>query len=188
MMKTRTQTLEHRYKAYDMQTKRPVCLALFREPKKDADPKTRYIEMGKELEASRALVKSRLEHQGLLNILDMSEPETPVPIVLQDPDATDVAEGKNANILSRVHFITLDLADIELGNLRDSQQNLAFSEKLARFVFKQLMDVLGYLHKKQFFHRDIKDDNIMLCKTKYVVFERYNFNQITLSCCHENIT
>ena len=69
------------YKAYDMQTKRPVCLALFREPKKDADPKTRYIEMGKELEASRTLVKSRLEHQGLLNILDMSEPETPVPIV-----------------------------------------------------------------------------------------------------------
>ena len=99
-----------------------------------------------------------------------------------------MAEGKNANILSRVHFITLDLADIELGNLRDSQQNLAFSEKLARFVFKQLMDVLGYLHKKQFFHRDIKDDNIMLCKTKYVVFERYNFNQITLSCCHENIS
>jgi hypothetical protein len=69
------------YKAYDMQTKRPVCLALFREPKKDADPKTRYIEMGKELEASRTLVKERLEHQGLLNILDMSEPETPVPIV-----------------------------------------------------------------------------------------------------------
>ena len=72
---------KHRYKAYDMKTKRPVCLALFRQPDKDSDPKTRYIEMRIELEQSRNLFKSGLEHQGLLNILDMSEPETPVPIV-----------------------------------------------------------------------------------------------------------
>ena len=182
---TQSLTHTHRYKAYDMKTKRPVCLALFRQPDKDSDPKTRYIEMGKELEASRSLIESGLEHQGLLNILDMSEPETPVPIVLQDPDATDVAEGKNANILSRVHFITLDLADIELGNLRDSQQNLAFSEKLARFVFKQLMDVLEYLHKKNIFHRDIKGDNIMLCKTKYVVFESRFFSTYTPQSYHK---
>ena len=78
---TQSLTHTHRYKAYDMKTKRPVCLALFRQPDKDSDPKTRYIEMRIELEQSRNLFKSGLEHQGLLNILDMSEPETPVPIV-----------------------------------------------------------------------------------------------------------
>ena len=73
--------LKHRYKAYDMKTKRPVCLALFREPDEDSDPEKRYLEMAIELEQSRDLFKRNLRHQGLLNILDMSEPETPVPIV-----------------------------------------------------------------------------------------------------------
>jgi serine/threonine protein kinase len=38
----------------------------------------------------------------------------------------------------------------------------AFSEKLARSYFKQLLDGLGYMHSKGYCHRDIKPENLLL--------------------------
>jgi serine/threonine protein kinase len=38
----------------------------------------------------------------------------------------------------------------------------AFSEKLARYFFHQLIDALSYLHSKGYSHRDIKAENLML--------------------------
>lgn len=37
-----------------------------------------------------------------------------------------------------------------------------FSEKLARFFFKKLVDGLNIMHSRDFVHLDIKHDNIML--------------------------
>jgi len=38
----------------------------------------------------------------------------------------------------------------------------AFSEKVARYFFHQLIDALSYLHSKGYCHRDIKAENLML--------------------------
>lgn len=37
-----------------------------------------------------------------------------------------------------------------------------FSEPESRFFFHQLVNVLGYLHKKGYYHRDIKPENMVL--------------------------
>lgn len=36
------------------------------------------------------------------------------------------------------------------------------TEDVARIIFKQLIDGLGYIHSKSIIHRDIKLDNILL--------------------------
>jgi serine/threonine protein kinase len=38
----------------------------------------------------------------------------------------------------------------------------AFDEKICRFYFKQMIEVLDYVHSQGFSHRDLKLDNILL--------------------------
>ena len=38
----------------------------------------------------------------------------------------------------------------------------SFSEKIARYYFKQILEVTSYIHNKGCVHRDLKPENIML--------------------------
>lgn len=58
---------------------------------------------------------------------------------------------------------SLELEYAKHGDLFDLIQGSGkFSEKEARFYFKQLVDSLEYLHSKGYCHRDIKTENILL--------------------------
>ena len=54
--------------------------------------------------------------------------------------------------------------------------NERLSEPLVRYLFKQLMDGLHYLHqKKGVVHRDIKPENLLIDKNFRLVIADFNF-------------
>eukprot|EP00940_MAST-03C_sp_MAST-3C-sp2_P000965 g965.t1 len=165
------------YKALDLKDDKYVALALFRKPSKEecGDVETAEKEMKREFKTTEKLLEKRLVHKNILRIFGKSKEGRPAPIILRDPTATNVREGKGADIVSRVHYIAMDLAEIEVNKLAKFEQRgtskarvkVIFTEKLARFFMKELMGALQFLHKKKIYHRDIKGDNVMLCKTEY---------------------
>jgi len=58
-----------------------------------------------------------------------------------------------------VIYITYELVDYLLF---DFMKFSSFSEKIARYYFKQILEVTSYIHNKGCVHRDLKPENIML--------------------------
>lgn len=58
-----------------------------------------------------------------------------------------------------VAYIALELISSEFF---DFIAYASFSEKIARYYFRQLIDVTVYIHEQGYTHRDLKIDNIML--------------------------
>ena len=52
------------------------------------------------------------------------------------------------------------------GSLTELLQNKAMSENRTKYIIKQLVKTLNYLHStKQITHRDIKPDNVLIVQT-----------------------
>ncbi|TNV77589.1 hypothetical protein FGO68_gene1878 [Halteria grandinella] len=63
---------------------------------------------------------------------------------------------------------------------KKQQSNVGFSEDLAQFLFKQLLEGLDFLHFKGYAHLDLKPDNIFLDDNCNVKLAEYQFSQKVL--------
>lgn len=78
--------------------------------------------------------------------------------------------GKQREVL----YIVLELA--KGGCLFDFISNTgAFSEKFARYYFKQILDGLDYCHRKGVAHRDMKPENILLDENFQIKIADFGF-------------
>ena len=57
-------------------------------------------------------------------------------------------------------FLVLEYVPMDLTGLMD--MSFRFTEVQAKCVFRQLLDVLAYIHENKYVHRDIKCSNILL--------------------------
>jgi serine/threonine protein kinase len=91
-------------------------------------------------------VMSVLDHPNLVKLFEYNE-----------KGVIEKAKGKNVPVL----YLVLEL--ITGGELFDYiAVSGRFSDKLARYYFKQFIEALEYMHSKGFVHRDIKTENILL--------------------------
>lgn len=61
----------------------------------------------------------------------------------------------------QIFFIVLEL--VVKGDLFSIMESGAFSERVARFFFKSLIDGVSYLHQTEMVaHRDLKPENLLL--------------------------
>lgn len=99
-----------------------------------------------DLVINEAKIMSQLEHPNLVKLYDFNDKG-----VLAKP------AGKATPVL----YLVFDL--ITGGELFDYVAvSGRFSDKMARYFFKQLIEALEYMHSKGFAHRDIKAENILL--------------------------
>jgi serine/threonine protein kinase len=61
----------------------------------------------------------------------------------------------------------------EIYRLRDA--NESFSDELVRYLFKQLIEGLEYLHSIGVVHRDIKPENLLIDKNYRLIIADFNF-------------
>ncbi|KAH9512174.1 hypothetical protein Btru_040971, partial [Bulinus truncatus] len=55
------------------------------------------------------------------------------------------------------------------GNLREFiDKNGAFSENVTKSFTKQILEAVNNLHQNNYFHRDIKSDNILICNEEKI--------------------
>ncbi|WWD15881.1 hypothetical protein CI109_100305 [Kwoniella shandongensis] len=59
--------------------------------------------------------------------------------------------GKRPNMARRASY-----------DLFECVEHLRFSEEQARKIFRQIVEAVSYLHKKGIYHRDLKDENIVI--------------------------
>jgi len=91
-------------------------------------------------------IMSVLNHPGLVKFYEYSE-----------KGVIEKAKGKNIPVL----YLVLEL--VTGGELFDYiAVSGSFSDKFARYYFKQFIEALEYVHNKGFAHRDIKAENILL--------------------------
>lgn len=92
----------------------------------------------------------KLKHPNLINLIECNDKGTIVQNI-----------GGQAKITKDVIYLVLELA--ESGELFDFVAlSGKFSESVARYYFRQLIDGLGYIHSQGFAHRDLKPENIFL--------------------------
>lgn len=112
--------------------------------KKDADPS--LTETYFDLVLNEVKVMSALDHPSLVKLHEYG-----------DKGALQKSSGKTAPVL----YMALDL--ITGGELFDYVAvSGRFSDKMARFYYRQLIEALEYMHSKGFAHRDIKAENVLL--------------------------
>jgi serine/threonine protein kinase len=86
-----------------------------------------------------------LNHKNIVNLVKVSE------------QGTYSSKGSQ----KKVAYVALEL--VSGGELFDWVSNSGeFSEPVARYYFKQLLEGLNYMHKAGVAHRDLKPENLML--------------------------
>jgi len=99
---------------------------------------------------SELMAMGELDHQHLTKLVKFNE-------------AAEAITRSGQKVL--VSYIVMDYADE--GNLLTKVTKAGkLTEKEAREMFHQLVDTLEYMHRKGFYHRDIKPDNLLLDSTK----------------------
>eukprot|EP00957_Ditylum_brightwellii_P172538 13135668-Ditylum_brightwellii.AAC.1 len=73
----------------------------------------------------------------------------------KDDRVADPWEGYKGNL-----FLVLEYVSHDLTGLLDMAYK--FTEVQAKCVFRQLLDVLSYMHEHKYVHRDIKSSNILI--------------------------
>lgn len=63
-----------------------------------------------------------------------------------------------------------------------------FDEAEAKILFKQILEAIGYLHRKNIVHRDIKPENILLNKTMRVKIIDFGFSLICKQCPNDSFS
>lgn len=82
-------------------------------------------------------------------------------IIQQFDYGTADYQKNSGRVRKDVNYIVLEIA--QGGCLFDYVANTGrFSEKCARYYFKQLLAGVGYCHRKGIAHRDIKPENILV--------------------------
>jgi len=69
--------------------------------------------------------------------------------------AVDAREGYKGNL-----FLVLEYVSHDLTGLMDMAYK--FTDVQVKCIFRQLLDVLGYMHDQKYVHRDIKSSNILI--------------------------
>lgn len=99
-----------------------------------------------DLVLSEVKVMEALNHPNIVRLHDFS-----------DKGVIEKSNGKTIPVL----YLALDL--ITGGELFDYVAvSGSFSDKVARFYFKQLIDAIEFMHTKGFAHRDIKAENLLI--------------------------
>lgn len=105
-------------------------------------------ESNRDILLSELAIHKQLDHPNILKLLDYKDDG-----VMRVGDKIDP---------KRHFYMVLEYA--EKGTIAYYAREKPFSETLARYYFKQLIEGLYYLHEKGFAHRDVKLPNLLLSK------------------------
>lgn len=89
----------------------------------------------------------QLKHPNIIRLLELEDSGT--------------YRKKNGKVKTGTVYAALELA--ENGEIFDYLANTGrFSEPVARYFFKKMMDALNHVHNAGFVHRDLKPENLLL--------------------------
>jgi serine/threonine protein kinase len=129
------------------------------------------VKLGKHKDTEKMYALKIIKDDALENTSNLATFKTEVDAMkeINHPNIINLIKHSNEGNLKKangetkenVTYLTLELAPG--GELFDFiAQTGAFSEPVARYYFKQIIDAFEYLHSKGISHRDMKPDNIML--------------------------
>ncbi|XP_050390377.2 uncharacterized protein LOC126809693 [Patella vulgata] len=96
-------------------------------------------------------ILQKLEHPGVMQLIEVFETENTMYLVMEYMSRGDLLDYVNS-----------------VGNLHEAD---------ARRLFRQLVDVVAYLHGNQIYHRDIKLDNILLDQNYNIRLSDFGFSR-----------